>query len=308
MKSNLMLRSTFPITLVLSSSTLTNVLLGFLLIGPLAGMGLGSIVYDGDLMSDINDHQSSSALAFALMLKQGATTLVGLILIPIIQILVIERKPLSGLFPQASWHPTLLLLVSIATILLIVAVSPIIIWNAAWELPVVLSDFERWALTAQARSVHVVSILTSQTSIPYIFGAAIVTVFLPAIGEELVFRGIIQNQLMGKSNNHHLAIWGAAMIFSLAHFHIYGLVPRVLFGALFGYAYHWSGNLLYPIIMHFVNNAFVLMLSYHTMPYSDQFGVDQSNSLPTIWVILAATTFAATVFLIYRIRLKIIGN
>ena len=304
MKSNLMLRTTLPITLVLTSSTLTNILLGFLLIGPLAGIGLASIVYNGDFMSDINSAHSNPALAFALMLKQGTTTLVGLILIPIIQIVVIEKKPLSGFFPRGSGHPTLLLLSSIATMLFIVAVSPITEWNATWQFPAVLGDFEQWMQAANEGSVHVVSVLTSQTSLPYIFGASIVTVLLPAIGEEFVFRGIIQNQLMGKSSNHHLAIWAAAIIFSLAHFHIYGLIPRVLFGALFGYAYHWSGNLLYPILMHFVNNAFVLMLSYDAMPYSDQFGVDQSNSLPAIWVVLAATTFAGIVFLIYRIRLK----
>ena len=104
------------------------------------------------------------------------------------------------------------------------------------EFPAVLGDFEQWMQAANEGSVHVVSVLTSQTSLPYIFGASIVTVLLPAIGDDFVFRGIIQNQLMGKSSNHHLAIWAAAIIFSLAHFHIYGLIPRVLFGALFGYA------------------------------------------------------------------------
>ena len=285
-----------------SFSTLTNVLLGFLLIGPLAGMGLASIFYTGDLMSDIDSGKSNSTLARAMMLTQGTITFVGLILIPTIQVTVIERKPLEGFFPQRSLHPILLLLFSIATMIFIVAISPITEWNAAWKLPTMLSDFENWAIAAQERSVRVVSILTSQTSIAYVLGSSIVVALLPAIGEEFVFRGIIQNHLVSKYVNYHTAIWVTAAIFSVAHFQIYGLIPRLMFGAFFGYAYHWSKNLIYPIAMHFVNNALILMLSYGTIVNSEKFSVDQLNSLSAGWVLLADISLVVIIYIASGIR------
>jgi hypothetical protein len=42
----------------------------------------------------------------------------------------------------------------------------------------------------------------------------------------------------------------------------FGFVPRLFLGLLFGYIYYWSGNIWYPILGHFVNNGFTLILIY----------------------------------------------
>lgn len=85
---------------------------------------------------------------------------------------------------------------------------------------------------------------------------------LPALGEELIFRGIIQRGLMKHSINPHLSIWIAAVLFSAIHLQFYGFVPRMLMGVAMGYLFFWSGNLWYPIIAHFTNNAMSIILSY----------------------------------------------
>ena len=63
----------------------------------------------------------------------------------------------------------------------------------------------------------------------------LVIALLPAIGEELVFRGILQRELWRGTLNIHVAIWVSAAIFSAIHMQFYGFVPRLLLGALFGY-------------------------------------------------------------------------
>ena len=85
---------------------------------------------------------------------------------------------------------------------------------------------------------------------------------LPAIGEELLFRGIIQQKLETISKNPTLAIWSTALLFSFIHFQFQGFFPRVLLGAVLGYLLVWSRNLWIPIIAHFIYNSGQVILQY----------------------------------------------
>lgn len=82
---------------------------------------------------------------------------------------------------------------------------------------------------------------------------------LPALAEEMSFRGILQQLLGGR---RHVAIWLTAVIFSAIHMQFYGFVPRMLMGALFGYVFVWTGSLWVPIVMHFVNNGMAVLVYY----------------------------------------------
>ena len=42
-----------------------------------------------------------------------------------------------------------------------------------------------------------------------------------------------------------------------------GFLPRFCLGLLLGYSFYWSKNLWIPIIMHFTNNAVVILLHYN---------------------------------------------
>lgn len=94
---------------------------------------------------------------------------------------------------------------------------------------------------------------------------------LPALAEEMSFRGVLQQLLSGKaelssprriSMRTHVAIWLTAVIFSAIHMQFYGFLPRMLMGALFGYVFVWTGSLWVPIVMHFVNNGMAVLLYY----------------------------------------------
>ena len=85
---------------------------------------------------------------------------------------------------------------------------------------------------------------------------------IPAIGEELVFRGVVQKIFSQWSKNVHIGIWSAAFLFSAMHMQFYGFLPRMMLGGLLGYLYVWSGSLWLPIIGHFVNNAGAVLMSY----------------------------------------------
>ena len=88
--------------------------------------------------------------------------------------------------------------------------------------------------------------------------------FLPALVEEVSFRGTLQQILaQGKLKGQiHIAIWATAFIFSAIHMQFYGFIPRMLMGAMFGYIFVWTGTLWVPILMHFTNNGLAVMAYY----------------------------------------------
>ncbi|MBT6808615.1 MAG: CPBP family intramembrane metalloprotease [Flavobacteriales bacterium] len=86
--------------------------------------------------------------------------------------------------------------------------------------------------------------------------------FIPAIGEEMVFRGVLQKKLHSILQSHHLAIFVSSFIFSAIHMQFFGFLPRFILGIILGYLFYYSKNLWMPIIAHFINNALAVLLMY----------------------------------------------
>lgn len=94
-----------------------------------------------------------------------------------------------------------------------------------------------------------------------LLGNLLVIALIPAIGEELTFRGVLQQSLTRRCNPH-LAIWLSAFIFSFIHFQFYGFLPRMFLGLILGYMFYYSGSLWTSILMHFINNGTAVVVAY----------------------------------------------
>lgn len=108
---------------------------------------------------------------------------------------------------------------------------------------------------------------------------------VPAIGEELVFRGVIQKTLENWTNKPHLAIFLSGAIFSLIHFQFAGFLPRMFLGMLLGYAYYFSKSLLVPMLLHFLFNASQAVAMILNPAMIDELGDASTVELPAWWVI-----------------------
>jgi membrane protease YdiL (CAAX protease family) len=95
---------------------------------------------------------------------------------------------------------------------------------------------------------------------------------IPAIGEEFLFRGVLQRIFTEWFRNGHLAVWLAAILFSLAHYQFLGFMPRIILGALFGYIFLWTGNIWLPVLAHFINNTVAVL--YYSLFLAGKFGID----------------------------------
>lgn len=90
----------------------------------------------------------------------------------------------------------------------------------------------------------------------------IVMALLPAIGEELFFRGMVQRFANSWLGNPRNAIIFTSLFFAFIHLQIVNFLPIFLASCLLGYIFHTTGNLLITIIVHFVYNSIQILLRY----------------------------------------------
>lgn len=138
----------------------------------------------------------------------------------------------------------------------------LVYWNAQLVLPESMSGLENWMKEMETQLMELTKFLTDFQTIPELLSGILVIGVFAGIGEEMFFRGVIQPKLKLYTNSAHWGIWLTAVIFSAIHVQFYGFVPRVFLGALFGYLYHYSGSLLYPILAHIFNNTLTVLMIY----------------------------------------------
>jgi membrane protease YdiL (CAAX protease family) len=120
---------------------------------------------------------------------------------------------------------------------------------------------------------------------------------IPALGEEMFFRGIIQKKLKNILRNPHVAILITSFIFSAIHMQFFGFLPRFFLGVILGYLFYYSGNLWMSVIAHFANNALAVFLAYF---YSEKINEDISQlENPEISMIQATIFLLIVLFFIY---------
>lgn len=163
------------------------------------------------------------------------------------------------------------------------------------------SDFAAWASQSEEQLKILTEHLTNFTSLNHFILAFVVIAIIPAIGEELLFRGLIQNMFIKAFGNHHLAIWVTGFIFAAIHLQFFGVMPRMLLGVLFGYLYHWSGKLSVAMIGHLINNGFALVALYMAQSSIIEMSPEQmEQSAPWHLVIIFGVISAVLLRVFYK--------
>ena len=89
----------------------------------------------------------------------------------------------------------------------------------------------------------------------------LVMALLPAVFEEVLFRGVIFNsfnQTYGKT----IGVLISALIFGIYHMNWIQGVFAFILGLMLAYVYIKSGSLYVPIILHFINNLIAVLVSH----------------------------------------------
>ena len=275
-------------------------MMGFVIIGPIIGLLLAMPFVEGgfmDFLLNASDPINHPEIKIPLFIVQGCATFFGLVVTPALYLFSIEKKNAFQLVSQRPVYGLMMLTTVGITIFFIATNSIFVEWNANITLPESLKAFQNWAREKEDVAMLLTNFLTKFDSFGEFILAFVVIAVLPGIGEELVFRGLLQPELHRATKSIHAAIWISAIMFSAFHMQFFGFVPRVLLGALFGYLYSWSGDLRIAMFAHFVNNG-VLVL----MMYLNQLGVvdiDLENPEAAPWPIVAGFTIVTFGLLVY---------
>lgn len=182
----------------------------------------------------------------------------------------------------------------ILIIAIMILIVPFIILLLEWNMQIC---FPEWLLVFDIDSEAIVDAFLKMGSLWDLLYTLLVIAVVPAIGEELLFRGYLQQKLCRWARNSHIAILITAFLFSAIHLDLQGIIPRFILGILLGYIYYWSRNLWIPILAHFVNNAQAVILSYSL------FKVDAeryfSFAEPKVDSMISLFSFASVVLLLY---------
>ncbi|MBL4586114.1 MAG: CPBP family intramembrane metalloprotease [Flavobacteriales bacterium] len=224
------------------------------------GFVIAEVFLDIPLLTDpsLLDDLSNPELVPALRVMQVLQA-VGMLILPAIIYLRISssESEVKMLFRSPQRQP---IMIGVSVFLVAFPfINYLAQWNAGIELPTDIGD---WMRAKEETAGALTQSFLDMPNIGFLLFNLFMIAVLPAVGEELIFRGIIQRGLGRQFRNPHVAIWLAAIIFSAIHMQFFGFVPRMLMGVAMGYLFYWSGNLWYPTIAHFTNNAMAVILSY----------------------------------------------
>ncbi len=192
---------------------------------------------------------------------------------------------------------------AIAALLLVVPVINLLgAINSKMTFPEAFSGLESWMRNMEDSAELLVEKFMKVESISGLMFNIFMIAILPAIGEELMFRGVFQKIFTNMTKNYHWGIWLTAILFSALHMQFYGFLPRMVLGALFGYLLVWTGTMWVPILAHFVNNLMgvlgYFLINKGTLTKDVEDWGTGSKQLPLVFMSIAAVGFL--LFLIYR--------
>ncbi|HNP20834.1 MAG TPA: CPBP family intramembrane metalloprotease [Panacibacter sp.] len=124
------------------------------------------------------------------------------------------------------------------------------------------ADLEKTFKEMEDTYSNQVMAIASMKSFADYFTSLIVLAILPAIFEEMLFRGSLQQIMIGITRNAFLGIFITSVVFSAIHLSYYGFLPRLALGMMLGYIFYFSKNLWLSITAHFIQNAYTLTILF----------------------------------------------
>tara|TARA_B100000902_G_C27302869_1_gene913814 strand:- start:8 stop:889 length:882 start_codon:yes stop_codon:yes gene_type:complete len=192
---------------------------------------------------------------------------------------------------------------TILVIAIMMLITPFIGLLLEWNMMI---PFPEWLLQFDINSEAIVTAFLQMDTIWDLFYTILVIAIVPAIGEELFFRGYLQHKLGNWLSNPHTGILITAFLFSSIHFHFQAMIPRFVLGVLLGYLFYWSNSLWLPILAHFVNNAQAVLLSYPLFKIdSGVYSVFPESSVDSMTALFSLASVGLLLYILYQnIRIK----
>jgi hypothetical protein len=120
---------------------------------------------------------------------------------------------------------------------------------------------------------------------------------LPAISEELFFRGILQKLFIQIFRSVWPGIIFTAFLFSAFHMQFMGFIPRMALGVILGALYWYSGSIYTSMVGHFIFNSINVFLIYFKVA-----DLDSNSSIGLGYTLIGVASLVIVIFLIKYLR------
>ena len=169
------------------------------------------------------------------------------------------------------------------------------------KLPEFLWRIEDWMKETEDQAARLTESFLNVDSSGGLIINLIMIAIIPAIGEELFFRGLLQRLIAEWFKNAHIAIFLASFLFAAIHLQFYGFLPRMILGVLFGYLFYWTGSIWIPIFAHLLNNGSAVIISYLVNRGQVSSGYEDFGATENVFLITGSILFTAgLLYLVYR--------
>ena len=222
---------------------------------------------------------------------------------PLVYGAITSKEPLKALglksFPKLVNY--------VLVLVFMVVLTPFLSWvielNVNMALPDFMRGIEQWMRDSEQNAKQITKAFLTFNGIGSLIYILIIVAIVPAIGEELLFRGVLQRIFIGWAKNAHIGIWGSAILFSALHMQFFGFFPRFLLGLLFGYVFYWSSSLWLPILGHFINNGTVVVVAYlYPELLNETDGIFGEDSMSVLYYLGSLIGSMTILFLIWKLN------
>ncbi len=197
---------------------------------------------------------------------------------------LITRRPFKYLGFKEGFNARQLLLTVSIIIICLPLVGALGELNQAIPLTKSLETFFKKLEDNYNTQVEVLAVMHSPGE--FIFALVVMALF-PAVFEETIFRGGLQQILIAWFKKPMLAIVVTSIIFSAVHISYFGFLPRFALGLVLGLIFYYSKSIWLNMTAHFLNNAFALSYMYYLYTNGKPIKDATTESAP-IWMGLPA--------------------
>jgi membrane protease YdiL (CAAX protease family) len=161
-------------------------------------------------------------------------------------------------------------------------------------------EIKNWFLSKEAENERLFGVMLETKGGMNLMINLFVMALLPALSEEIFFRGFLLKVFYGLTKNIHVGILITSLIFAAIHLQFFKFMPMVLISIILGYLVYWSRSLWPAILLHGINNSLVVLAYYYSENSTLEI-LDDSYRFP-IWIVAIGAVGFIVIFRYFHLR------
>ncbi len=229
------------------------------------------------------------------LIVQGISSVAMFILPSLLFAYLTHPKPLqyTGIvMPKKALHLVL-------AVLMILGAMPVLEQLQAW---IGLLNFSAASKESQAHSEAMMKAYLTMPTVADFMRTFLVMAIIPAIGEELFFRGILTRFLYKRTHSILFSILFTSVIFAYIHSNIFGMLSIALAGAILATIYYLTGSLWCSILAHMAFNGTQVILAYMAKTNTAVERFANADHIPVGLFIGGTVVFAGSLYLLVKTK------